>query len=86
MTILKTRKPNVLRYGLLPYNGSLLTTFGRYFLGISGLKRRIYCWIATLHTQNLPLKRDRVRVNAKSFVKRLKARSEELKGGKKKII
>lgn len=50
MTIPKTRKSNVLHCGLLPYNGSLLATFGCHFLGISVLKRRIYCWIATLNT------------------------------------
>lgn len=76
-------KPNVLHYGLFPHDRSLLATFGHYFLGIGGLERRIYCQIATLYIQKILSRRDEVRVNARSFAKRLKVRNEKIKWRRK---
>lgn len=72
-------KPNVLHYGLFAHDRSLLATFGHYFLGIGGLERRIYCQIATLYIQKIVSRIDEVRVNARSFAKRLKVRNEKNK-------
>lgn len=79
ITFLKPRKPNVLHYGLLPHVGSLLKTLGHYFLGICGLESKIYCQMTTLYKYKIPSTRDEVRVDAKSFARRLKVRSEKIK-------
>lgn len=61
-----------------------LHRLGIIFLVISGLERRFYCLIASLHTQNTRSKRDDVRVNARSSARRLKVGSEKIKWKRKK--